>query len=150
MQREIKFRVWDVDGKKFIDPQHYDIGQVLLDFAGNIRIAAWSQGNGDNAADSVYSPVGNQSNYTIQQYTGLKDKNNKEIYEGDILVYSENDPTSTADRTLVRVEYKGSGFCYRDLATNKLDSIHSIIGIVEVDVDAEIIGNIFENVYLLP
>jgi hypothetical protein len=63
MQREIKFRVWDVDGKKFIDPQHYDLGQVLLDFMGNIRIAAWSQGNGDIVKEHLYEDWTDKDGY---------------------------------------------------------------------------------------
>ena len=132
--REIKFRVWHHSFSRFLTPDEW-----FLALDGKLLFS-------DFTTDEWWKV---DSDYTIQQYTGLKDKNNKEIYEGDILVYSENDPTSTADRTLVRVEYKVSGFCYRDLATNKLDSIHAILGIVEVDDEAEIIGNIFENLDLL-
>ena len=66
----------------------------------------------------------------VMQYTGLKDKNKKEIYEGDIL--------KDADFTF-SVEFIGGCFC------KVLDGE----GYVIIDTDIEIIGNIYENPELL-
>lgn len=62
--REIKFRAWDNDDKKLIYsgnnyPFHKMGGYYLDDL------------------------IGNESE--LMQYTGLKDKNGKEVYEGDIV-----------------------------------------------------------------
>lgn len=56
--REIKFRVWDIEGKKWVFP--------VIDITNNFSIDQTKK-------------------YDWQQYTGLKDKNGKEVFEGDII-----------------------------------------------------------------
>ncbi|RPG37662.1 MAG: hypothetical protein CBB72_002220 [Muricauda sp. TMED12] len=64
--REIKFRAWD--GKKMI----------LL------HLDDWTFFNGELCHR-------NAPKYPVMQYTGLHDKNGKEIYEGDICKHNEED-----------------------------------------------------------
>lgn len=56
--REIKFRVWHTKRQCWVA---FDVGDI-------------TEGN-----------IADDENCTVQQYTGLKDKNGKEIYEGDVL-----------------------------------------------------------------
>ena len=66
MSGEIKFRAWDGETKTM---HYWSLNDLLCRF-----------GNKDYSDDNTASPF-----FEWMQYTGLKDKNGKEIYEGDIL-----------------------------------------------------------------
>lgn len=70
--REIKFRAWDLDNKSMIYPDS-ELGTIFCF---------------DKVGLSIYRCDGYELNsFELMQYTGLKDKNDTEIYEGDIIQY---------------------------------------------------------------
>jgi len=73
---------------------------------------------------------------TVGQFTGLCDKDGREIYEGDIIKYHPE-----ANAGIGRVIYIGSGFYVTDEFNGLLDSF--------AQMGIEVIGNIYDNPELL-
>ena len=112
--RVIKFRVWD--GEKMLDNNHFTILNHLEEDGGTVQAATVED-----------------KDCTLLQYTGLKDKNGEEIFESDIVEFSDWRDDEPIKVNAI-IEYKGGAFYPICTAPDEL---------------FEIIGNIYENPELL-
>lgn len=87
---------------------------------------------------------------TVGQYTGLKDKNGKEIYEGDTITWLRHRMDRTGFIEQGHVEWRDIDGCY--VVVNRFDTrdrrelIHLLIRCTE---DIKVVGNIHDNPELL-
>jgi uncharacterized phage protein (TIGR01671 family) len=127
MTREIKFRAWDIeDNRMHYERNIEELGKEEFDpsFIFHYR---------------QYQPF--NSRFVLMQFTGLKDKNGKEIYEGDI-VRRNNHAYGTPDWTEKAYELVWG----EKKARFELEGDNTWGLIWEM----EVIGNIYENPDLLP
>ena len=128
--RELKFRAWNRQDNEYITGNRIRVdgdGLLYIDritvktaFVHHTRKNPW---------------------FIVEQYTGLKDKNGTEIYEGDII---------RAPVYIGRIFYDEE-YAYFKLKTSRSD--HCFIALmqqleIEMD-DLEVVGNIHENPELL-
>lgn len=137
MNREIKFRIWNLEYKRF---EKYIIEDSLrLDCSPSFAISV----NGEliqlwHYEWDIYDEENKKC--VLMQYTGLKDKNGKEIYEGDVVIGMMKDQITRTKITFIKGEivYKNliGAYTLNDRHLHWFDSF-------------EVIGNIYENPGLL-
>jgi uncharacterized phage protein (TIGR01671 family) len=129
MNREIKFRVWD--GKKYL---HNDTFCLFPDDEDGFEVRLIVP----------YGILEACPNAVVQQYTGLKDKNGKMIFEGDFIQYqypTNDDCIKLKTKNIVLVRW-----------TTEEEDNHPGFRIVDLwgqYGEMEVVGNIMENPELL-
>jgi len=122
--REIKFRAWD----KFND-------------------CYWYSANFSTLADffvAMQECISNGNELAFEQYASLKDRNGKEIYEGDIVSM----PYSRCTQNWQVLEMSAYGQRFLRLTAKPHPAPHYFRGLHHFD-KCEVIGNIYENPELL-
>lgn len=126
MNSEIKFRAWDSYHKEMITPW------CELKENGHF----WGE-------DTTNKPIYVSSSEHVMQYTGLKDKNGKEIYEGDII--------RMAGKFWYVVRFEDAKFvCYHTKEDyGKWGDLHRLFDHDFSNYGWSVVGNIYENPELL-
>lgn len=137
--RTIKFRAWDKAKKKMVYSSDELYGfEIYLD-------GSFSVSEDDGIKGLMHWVYRKPADFELMQFTGLLDKNGKEIYEGDVVKGWEGDDMHDFDACIVKYEEDGFGI-YDE--KQKWPYVASLIEIVN-NRSLEIIGNIYENPSLL-
>ena len=131
--REIKFRAWDYDTQRMI----FENDIVFHDGT------AYASKRDYKDCISI--------DMELMQYTGLKDKNGKEIYEGDIVLADNRGHNES--RLHYIIEYDSTNTCFfgnvDNLVHNKYKNADHHQPMCDIRQNIEVIGNIYENKELL-
>ena len=137
MNRPIKFRVWDKTTNRYL--------QELGIYYWHIPYSLDGEEITGEANLFGLSELLRHNNFVAQQYTGLTDKNGKEIYEGDIVKYKtwtgSHDGITEEHQT--QVQFKDGAYYPRYIDDECEDSWYSF-----KVYDLEVVGNIMETPHL--
>ena len=150
--REIKFRAWDTKKNEMIYDGEIDKSNDSWDGPDSVSVritfegtpVAYTQDDGGKNGLWEHS-VDIKNRLLLMEFTGLKDKNGKEIYEGDI-VYSE------ANDSMGIVKY-GEYICQHSEDANDwhigfyTENVpgHEVEGFYNEPLIYAVVGNIYEN-----
>ena len=123
-----KFRAWTEEGKVM----YYDV----YPFKDDTLLLSYDE----IAFDEVPA-----SDFILMQSTGLKDKNGKEIFEGDIVKYEAGCNTVTEE---VAYDKNFAGFGVRDADIDIIFTFLQLADVVDL-ISLEVVGNIYQNPELL-
>lgn len=132
--KQIKFRAWDTDHKKWLF-SYKQLGGFSL-FGETIMLGEWEA-----------IPLSKLNSLAVTQFTGIKDKNDKEIYEGDVIsaTFVNSDKRSETIRKKVMYEEKFGRFSLVDLPVRMYENTSGMAEEWIKAYDYEVIGNIYEN-----
>jgi uncharacterized phage protein (TIGR01671 family) len=128
--REIKFKLWNPHGKSMIE----DVENVY-DCLKQQHVHDKTQPS--RGFTPAYDHV--SEGFVWLQFTGVKDKKGRDIYEGDIVKYSLDNPDGDSQTFIEEVIFHGS--CFVVDGYTPLD--------VTIDWEVEVIGNVHENPELI-
>jgi uncharacterized phage protein (TIGR01671 family) len=139
--REIKFRAWNIRHRQM----RYDAQNDVVDLEEKPAIV---EATGGFRFATFFGIAPHDTNMVLMQYTGLKDKKGKQIYEGDIVKMHGN--------SIHLIEWAGGGiymvgFCanmFKEGDKRVMDTA-DVKNLLHQMARSEVIGNIYENPELL-
>ena len=127
MTRPLKFRAWDKKNSQFLQNNNIGVDETIFDL--------WSWA--DVMSTCLLFPM---DDYVFQQYTELKDKNGKEMCEGDIVKWG--------DLNYI-VEYNHTSCKWQGRSPEHHGYLHLVTEHFRDLMNGIIISNIFEHKHLL-
>lgn len=125
-----KFRAWVKDEKRMLP-----VGDLDLDY----KLTYLDEGNG-------YRYERDFDEIELMQFTGIKDKNGKEIYDGDIVKFSDCDDDVYVTPVVWDKNYACFGVSFSGKYPISFDYLEEFYTELK---DIEVVGNIYENPELL-
>lgn len=130
--KDIKFRAWLKNKKEMVNIALINYVSKYITYVLN------KKGNTLAITDEKFN------NIEFLQYTGMKDKNGKEIFEGDILEYKHPYDGRIRERQVVKYMKNQSSFGIDDKYGNEIP-----LYTIAMSNYFKVIGNIYENKELL-
>ena len=121
--RDLKFRAWIKNHNCYADVLGFEQDRLFVQFQ-----------SGERAQHRLYVPI---EDCVLEQYTGLKDKNGKKIYEGDIVL----DYYDGEDTFIVKWDKDAVSFILTDTDNIICVNFYDYFP----DKELEVIGNTHEN-----
>ena len=126
-----RFRAWYVLAEEMINEI------LMISFVRKEIIGKFSDGS--TSVPLKFEDKRNGEDVILMQSTGLKDKNGKEIFEGDIL---------KSNKYITSVFYERGAYCVKFCRTTNTTVTMNVISFIE-KYKTKVIGNIYENKELL-
>ena len=136
-----KFRVWDNENNCYFKPIHEahkgNLEELHIGMSGDLCMRTMTNFTHESVFPDRFS--------NIEQFTGLQDKNGKDVYEGDIFIINKHDDEWHDD---VIYDKSNARFQLRTFRRNATDiSLKDVIK--DENESCEVVGNIHENPELL-
>ena len=127
--REIKFRAWLKEDKKMVNVETMDFTDKSMQYLKRSEII-----------NAYILRRESDDDVELMQYTGVKDKNGKEIYEGDILFFRDENMKYV-------VVWQDAAFIIKSIEIRKYSE--KMCWLDDTEICCEIVENIYENKKLL-